>query len=69
MSFCYVSRMDPLCYVGGEVTLASQRRSVTPLIKKAYHLYFVCNLRDQDDVGAAHCVQIMCNTSWRLDKS
>jgi len=66
--FC-VNSMGLFSYVCGEVTLASQRRFVTPLIKKSYHLYFGCKLGDQDEVGAAHSVQIMCSTSSRLDKS
>jgi len=56
MSRSCVNSVDLFCYVCGEVTLASQRRSLTPLIKKAYHLYFSCKLGDQDEVGAAHCV-------------
>ena len=69
MSCSCVNSVKLFCYVCGEVTLASQRRSITPLIKKAYHLYFRCKLGGQDKVGATHCVQIMCSTSWRLDKS
>jgi len=38
----------------GEVMLASQRRSIKPLIKKAYHLYFGCKLGDQDKNWAPH---------------
>jgi len=48
--------------VCGEVTLASQRRSITPLIKKAYHLYFGCKLGDQDMKGVLH---IVCK-SWAI---
>jgi len=59
-----VNSEDLFCYACGEVTLASQRRSIMPLIKEAYHLYFGCKLGDQE-VG----VHTVCNTSWRLDKS
>jgi len=48
-----------LC-VCGEVTLASQRRSITLLIKKAYHLYFGCKLGDQDKKWAPHIVCKSC---------
>ena len=54
-----------LC-VCGEVTLASQRRSITPLNKKAYHLYYGCKLGDQDKKWALHIVCESCAVSWRL---
>ena len=43
-----VTSADQFCNVCGEMTLASQRRFITPLAKKAYHLYFGCKLGDQD---------------------
>jgi len=49
-------------YVCCEVTLASRRRSITPLIKKAYHLYFGCKLGDQDMKWTQH---IVCK-SWAI---
>jgi hypothetical protein len=42
------------------VTLASQRCSVTPLIKKYYHLYFECKLDDQDEKWLPHTVCKSC---------
>jgi len=48
MSRSSVNSADLFCYVCGEVTSVSQRRSIMPLIKKAYHLYFGCKLGDQD---------------------
>ena len=48
-----------LC-VWGEVTSASQRRSMTPLIKKAYHLYFGCKLGDQEKKWTPHIVCKSC---------
>jgi len=59
MSRCCVNSADLFCYVCGEVTLASQRPSIAPLIKKAYHLYFGCKLGDQDKKWAPH---IMCKS-------
>jgi len=50
-----------LC-VCGEVTLVSQRCSITPLIKKAYHLYFGCKLGDQGKKWAPHIVCKSCAT-------
>jgi len=64
MSRSCVNSADLFCYVCGEVTLALQRHR-TPLIKKAYHLYFECKLGDQDEKWVP---QTVCNTSWRLDK-
>jgi len=48
------------CYVCGEVMLASQRCSITRLIKKAYHLYFGCKLGDQDKKWTPHIVCKSC---------
>src|SRR5215469_8389877 len=55
-----VNSVDLFCYVCGEVTLASQRRSITPLIKKAYHLYFGCKLGNQNKKWAPHIVCKSC---------
>ena len=60
MSRSCVNSADLFCYVCGEVTLASKRRSITPLIKKAYHMYFGCKLGDQDKKGAPHIVCKSC---------
>ncbi|CAH2014076.1 unnamed protein product [Acanthoscelides obtectus] len=59
MSRKCVNNPDQFCYVCGDVTFASQRRSITPLITKAYQLYFGCKLGDQDKQWAPH---ICCNT-------
>jgi len=56
MSRPCVNSADRFCYVCGEATLASQRCSITPLTKKAYHLYFGCKLGDQDKKWAPHIV-------------
>ena len=59
MSCSYVNSADPFFYVCGEERLASQRRSITPLIEKAYHLHFGCKLGDQDKKWAPH---ILCKS-------
>ena len=53
MSRCCVNSvdLDLSCCACGKVTLASQRRFIAPLIKKAYHLYFGCKLGDQTRSG------------------
>jgi hypothetical protein len=60
MSCSCVNSADLFCYVCGEVMLATQRRSITPLIKKAYHLYFGCKLVDQGKKWALHIVCQSC---------
>ena len=60
MSRSCVNSVDLFCYVCGKVTLASQIRSVTPLIKKSYILYFGCKVGDQDKKWAPHTVCKSC---------
>jgi len=60
MSRSCVNSAHQFFYVCGEVTLASQKRSITPLIKKAYHLYFGCKLDDQDMKWTPHIVFKSC---------
>ena len=60
MSCSCVNSADVLCYMCGEVTLASKTHSITPLIKKAYHLYFGCKLGDQDKKWVPHIVCKSC---------
>jgi hypothetical protein len=54
-----VNSADNFCYICGEVTFSSQKRAITPIIRKAYHLYFGCQIGDQDKSWAP---QICCNT-------
>ena len=54
-----VNSTDNFCYICGEVTFSSQKRAITPIIRKAYHLYFGCQIGDQDKSWAPH---ICCNT-------
>lgn len=50
-----VNRSDSFCYVCGKVTFASQKRALSPIVKKAYH----CKVGDQDKSWAPH---ICCNS-------
>jgi hypothetical protein len=43
-----VNSADNFCYICGEVTFARQRKAVTAIVKKGYHLYFGCKIGDQD---------------------
>jgi len=61
MSRCCVNSADLFCCVcvwGSDVR--SQRRSIKPPIKKAYHLYFGCKLGDQYKKRAPHIVCKSC---------
>ena len=51
--------MQITCHICGEVTFASRKRSITAVVKKAYHLYFGCKIGDQDKSWALH---YCCNT-------
>ena len=54
-----VNAADNFCYICGKITFASQKRIITALVRKAYHLYFGCKIGDQDRSWAPH---ICCNT-------
>ncbi|GBM94668.1 hypothetical protein AVEN_219209-1, partial [Araneus ventricosus] len=58
---------NSFCYVCGELTFKSQRKHLTPLVKKSYALYFGCIISDQDKSWAPHiaCKSCCSNmTSW-----
>ena len=38
------------CYICGEITFSSQKRTMTPLVKAAYQHYFGMNVGDQAHV-------------------
>jgi hypothetical protein len=59
MSRQCVNLPDSFCYVCGEYTIKSHRQSVTPLVKKAYELYFGCKLTDQ----GKKCAPNICCTN------
>jgi hypothetical protein len=42
--------------VCGDYTIKLNRKTITPLIKKAYELYFGCEIGDQDKPWAPHIV-------------
>ena len=54
MSRRCVNDPNTFCYICGEFTTKVQRRNMTPLVKKAYELYFQCHVGDQDKVWAPH---------------
>ena len=56
---------DVFCYVCGQFTVKSQKRRITALVKRAYHLYFGCKLGDQDKSFAPHIVCATCAVTLR----
>ena len=53
-----INSADQFCYICGDVTFAYQKRTLSPMIRHAYHLYFGCKVGDQDKGWAPH---ICCN--------
>jgi len=51
---------DAFCYICGEVTFKSRRRSFTPLIKKFCEHYFGCKVGDQEESWAPHFCCVTC---------
>jgi len=64
-----INRADNFCYICGEVTSARQRKTITAIVKRAYHLYFGCKIGDQDKSCAPHicCREWAKNLSQRLN--
>lgn len=56
---------DHFCYICGEFTFSKHRKSLTPLIRKAYELYFDCKVGDQDKSWAPHMCCFNCDTKLR----
>jgi hypothetical protein len=52
--------VDSFCYVCGDYTIKLNRKTITPLIEKAYELYFGCKTGDQDKPWAPHIVCANC---------
>jgi hypothetical protein len=42
---------DNFCYICSEVTFARQRKAITAVVKKAYHLYFGCKIGTSPTAG------------------
>jgi len=52
-----VNHPDNSCYVCGNLTFKDQRRSLIPLVKKCYELYFGCKVGDQGKNWALRLVR------------
>ncbi|GBN91480.1 hypothetical protein AVEN_58158-1 [Araneus ventricosus] len=49
-----VNSVDNFCYICGELAFAAQKKIISAVVKKAYHLYFGCTIGDQDKDWAPH---------------
>jgi len=56
-----VNSSDAFCYICGEVTFKSRRRSFAPLIKKCYEHYFGCKVGDQDKCWVPYFCCVTCS--------
>lgn len=65
MSRKCLNSSDSFCYICGEYTLKSSRATMTPLVKKAYKLYFGCKIGDQDKTWAPHICCVHCAVNLR----
>ncbi len=65
ISHICANKADNFWYISGEVTFVSQKRSIIAMIRKAYHLYFGCNIGDQDKKWAPHICYNTCATNLR----
>ena len=60
----FVKSADNFCYIFGEVAFAKQRKAVTAIAKKAYHLHFGCKIGDQDISCAPYICCLKCATNF-----
>lgn len=58
-----VNNANNFCYVCGEITFKSQKRTFTQLVRRAYELYFGVKVGDQEKSWAPH---ICCKTCLTL---
>ena len=65
MSHKCVNDTDSFCYICGKLTSKTHRVRITPLVKKAYELYFGCKVGDQDKMWAPHICCKICAVSLR----
>ncbi|KAJ8879460.1 hypothetical protein PR048_020068 [Dryococelus australis] len=59
LAISYVNDPNSFCYVCGEFTFKAQKRSLTPLVKRCYELYFWAKVVDQGNNWAPH---VYCST-------
>ena len=55
-----INKPDSFCYICGEYTLPSEKRTITSNISNIYHRYFGCHVGDQDKPWAPHICCLSC---------
>ena len=66
-----VTRADSFCYVCGSYIMKDKVKTISSLVKLAYHQYFGMKIGDQDKTWAPHVICILCNcnlTQWLKGK-
>lgn len=66
-----VTRADSFCYVCGSYIMKHKVKTISSLVKLAYHQYFGMKVGDQDKTWAPHVICISCNcnlTQWLKGK-
>lgn len=58
---CCKNPADKFCYICGRFILKSQARSICEEVKRAYFLYFKCQIGDQDKTWAPHVCCVSCH--------
>ena len=58
-----VNNAHNFCYLRGEVMFARQRKTISVIVQKAYHLYFGWKMVDQDKSWTQHTRCITCATN------
>lgn len=66
-----VNHKTSFCYICGECTLKSQKRNITPLVKKSHELYFRWKVGDPIEIlgpliFAVCCVWHCWTAGWRV---
>ena len=60
-----VKSADKFCYTCGEITLASRKCALTPVIRRAYFLYSGCKVGDQDNSWAPDVCFTSCSSKLK----
>lgn len=54
------NKLDNFCYICGELTLIAQTKPLSPLVRKAYKIYFSCKVDNQYTVWAPKICSSSC---------
>jgi hypothetical protein len=65
MSLSCQNKSNSFCYICSEVVLKSQRKSLSELVRKAYELYFGCEVGD-DKLGRRRFARAHVQGLWQV---